>query len=973
MSLSDKRSASPLPLYFDNIKKVRLSEKKKKDQHGTVPASAVANSLPRLGQEVVTLSPFLPQTSTHQNVNDIILKTTARLAQEGKRLTRAPQLLPDGIAFDWIFDLTAQGDSLKALLSVQGIRSTDLDRVLSRINSHPSRASTFEPPNAKPQHEVDTSSNVSVFPVSPVSFGNASNPIIIDDDEDGPGIIAAASHTLGTVAPNPSQIADAAADDYAVSDKLTDASPSSPAAPRSQSSVTASNEYNVGGPSRLPCYDRRSFPRSRTPKVQRVVGPEKNLPFIDADDRASVVTYASPPRPERVSGTGRDLTHDQEGGPSPSKQLRRENYVSEASDPPGSIRNSVSPSRRQLEKRRADYGNWKSLAAESSQAEMSDERLSSRESSPERAFPPQALAAVPGLNFLPQTHDVFGLAAPQVYASGSRTGSRSDSNPSSSEHGRPPPHHAHRQRSHIRSHRTARDSKNSLNTEASSGDEDSDGPRHRRVIQGAPARSIGRSSDSSGDSEDEHMDIDAEDAEVQQEMNLLSTRSLRRKQCRTLSGAHTSTSRGRSNASTGHVQFVRPARRARSSSAGSDDDPEKGQCDLAAQMSPDGHTVVIPKAEFARARRLLAPKDQHLPLTTILMRGDAHFIDQRRKARRTAWSLPVEDDSRHVEDACLIGDNTVVVGYNKGPYQVSLIPVCGDQPPRRIDLTYKAHSTVIENRTAGISQPNPGIASIAPLVGDRFLSGGHDKTVRLWTVTRNDDRGAPFSAHSVRIPTQHVQAVQALACSSRNSVIYSAAGDWIATTNLDARAPTEPVRVSGKITQVHVHPQYPHFVILEIDHMDRQVHLYDVRMGGFARKPQLEFGHRAAPPRPRSASSRHGGGNANARGGGNGTRNGGRSGSTTASASTSTKISASAPKLGSRYIRGSAANSLFARGYADGAVLVWDYRDGARKEVLRRFRAQRPDGADVVHTVLAGSDVIAYGGYSVTFWSMLSD
>ena len=81
--------------------------------------------------------------------------------------------------------------------------------------------------------------------------------------------------------------------------------------------------------------------------------------------------------------------------------------------------------------------------------------------------------------------------------------------------------------------------------------------------------------------------------------------------------------------------------------------------------------------------------------------------------------------------------------------------------------------------------------------------------------------------------------------------------------------------------------------------MDHQVQLYDTREGGFGGKPWLEFGYRAAPPKPRSASR--------------------------------PVSSTFVPKLGSRYIRGSTMNSLFARGYGDGVVLVWDYRNGGQK------------------------------------------
>lgn len=42
------------------------------------------------------------------------------------------------------------------------------------------------------------------------------------------------------------------------------------------------------------------------------------------------------------------------------------------------------------------------------------------------------------------------------------------------------------------------------------------------------------------------------------------------------------------------------------------------------------HEVNIPKAEFSRARRLLASIDREIPYATITMRGDASFIDKQR-------------------------------------------------------------------------------------------------------------------------------------------------------------------------------------------------------------------------------------------------------------------------------------------------------------------------------------------------------
>lgn len=85
--------------------------------------------------------------------------------------------------------------------------------------------------------------------------------------------------------------------------------------------------------------------------------------------------------------------------------------------------------------------------------------------------------------------------------------------------------------------------------------------------------------------------------------------------------------------------------------------------------------------------------------------------------------------------------------------------------------------------------------------------------------------------------------------------------------------------------------------------MDRQMLLYDTRLPrGFNGRPTLEFGRRAT-----SLAN------------------------TTARRASGTSTSSATPVQGSRYTRGSTMNSLFARGYPDGAVCVWDFRNGARE------------------------------------------
>ncbi|KAH9894260.1 hypothetical protein C8Q73DRAFT_510132 [Cubamyces lactineus] len=91
MSLGSKRSPSPLPSHLDAIRKTRIIARKQDNKVNNTDDGTTTT--PQRGQELLSLPPFLSHGSTHEDINDIILETTSRLAREGKRLTRAPQLL----------------------------------------------------------------------------------------------------------------------------------------------------------------------------------------------------------------------------------------------------------------------------------------------------------------------------------------------------------------------------------------------------------------------------------------------------------------------------------------------------------------------------------------------------------------------------------------------------------------------------------------------------------------------------------------------------------------------------------------------------------------------------------------------------------------------------------------------------------------------------------------------------------------
>ncbi|KAH9943062.1 uncharacterized protein BXZ73DRAFT_74110 [Epithele typhae] len=587
---------------------------------------------------------------------------------------------------------------------------------------------------------------------------------------------------------------------------------------------------------------------------------------------------------------------------SPPRELSRELPQSDVEPRPS--RPSPGPSTRktvsEAERLKASYGAWKSFLEDSSDADPDVNHTSSRESSVTR------------LSLLPPT-------------TSATTGSRADSTRASES---PDEHEVAvlRRVTGLPRGRTRRLAAPAQSSSSNDRAESDNRAGRATEPQCARTRNVILSSD---DSQDEN-DRGATRTSQPRRRPMPAPASSRRD--RRVGAGDTTVAASGTRTASGSTRRPRSRRRSASASGSNGTIDLSSDDELGEAASNEGHLVVIPKADHARARRLLAPSDPDIPLIAVTMRGEVHFVDQRRRTRNQACSLyPDDEDLRRVEDACLVGGKTVVIGYNPGPCQ----------RPFRIDLQHKAHTTVIENPFAGTSCLNRGITCLAPVEDHSFLSGGYDKRLYLWKLAPTDPRRAPdgsgnaigFSVTSTRVPTNHVQPVQALAYSAWNNVVYTAAGDRVAQTKVDAYSAGEAKRVSGKVHQVHVHPQERDLVLLEIDHMDRQVQVYDIRERGLSGAPVLEFGRRAALRSPRASK---------------GTRTG-------------------LPHHDTRFTRGSTVDSLFARGYSDGAVLVWDYR----KPVTERCAFRRP--TNVVHTVLAGqgSNVIAYGAHHLTFWSTL--
>lgn len=351
----------------------------------------------------------------------------------------------------------------------------------------------------------------------------------------------------------------------------------------------------------------------------------------------------------------------------------------------------------------------------------------------------------------------------------------------------------------------------------------------------------------------------------------------------------------------------------------------KPTTDASPSIDSGSVSVTLPKPDHAKGRRLVVPADPSLPIAAVYMRGDCQFIHQETRKHIARFSLPAQKARRdivprHVVDAVSLDEDTAVIGYDKGSCQVSCLLLNADRP-RHVDLTHRGHTTVVEHHT-GTSSPNPGISALAAMPADgrsrRFLSGGGDGTVRLWTLSGEGHDG--LQAGSAPLELSPRQPVRGLAFRASDGAVLVGHARHVSVAPLEAPTRATPALLSAAPLQVHVHPQNPRVVLIEVDHLDRQVQIFDVRSANLDRRPVMEFGHRAAPS---MGPAKH------------------------------------------IYRRGSTSHALFARGYGDGTLCVWDFRNTSSVTLKTRTRED-----PIVHAVLHKDQVIAYGAYRVNFWSL---
>lgn len=329
---------------------------------------------------------------------------------------------------------------------------------------------------------------------------------------------------------------------------------------------------------------------------------------------------------------------------------------------------------------------------------------------------------------------------------------------------------------------------------------------------------------------------------------------------------------------------------------------------------PSRKHILLPLPPNGRARRLVCSSTLDI-WCAVTMRGDVQFINGIEHTKLSDLSMPGESH-HHVEDACLVG-NTLVIGYGASDRSVET----------QIE-TLNLNEFVNENdrlffRNALLHPPHcdRGISCLAPVDNRRFLSGGYDKRIHLWTFS--DD--SSIKTNDMKLYLNAPARAIGYAPETKRAYVGSGKRIW----NLSVERPTnaDGLPISNEVNSIHVNLHEPDLVVLEVDDLDEQVQLFDIRAGGFQTQPVVRFGHRTQAGNP----ARH-----------------------------------SPPSY--RYTRGSLSHCHFARGFADGYVFLWDFRNPKKVAVKLGSRDVKQK---VVHTAISGLDVAAFSTGVVTVYSQV--
>lgn len=110
---------------------------------------------------------------------------------------------------------------------------------------------------------------------------------------------------------------------------------------------------------------------------------------------------------------------------------------------------------------------------------------------------------------------------------------------------------------------------------------------------------------------------------------------------------------------------------------------------------------------------------------------------------------------------------------------------------------------------------NQAVSSLTPIEDEqqqsRFASGGYDKRVYIWDCSRQWRNPVINDVKLV-----HNSFVSALAYRKVDRCLLSAAGSRVYETNLGHMRPAKDTRLSNNIHHIHVHPQDPNLIFMEV-------------------------------------------------------------------------------------------------------------------------------------------------------------